>query len=57
MVKKLMRRTTLAIGVRLERAGRHISRKTMPRFANEPKNLTIDLSRRIQNPQRILLGD
>ena len=56
-MKKLMRRITLAIGVRLERAGRHISRKTMPRFANEPKNLTIDLSRRIQNPQRILLGD
>ncbi len=57
MVQKLMRRLTTALGIRLERAGRDIARKSMPRFGNNPKNLTIQLPRRIQNPERMVIGD
>lgn len=33
------------------------AQKTLPRFANQPRNLSIELPRRIVNPERIAMGD
>lgn len=34
-----------------------IAQRTLPRFANNPANVIIDLPRRIVNPERIVMGD
>jgi len=34
-----------------------VARKLLPRFANNPQNVNIDLPRNIVNPDRIFLGD
>ena len=34
-----------------------VARKTLPQFANNPRNVSIELPRRIVNPERITMGD
>ncbi|MDR4495750.1 MAG: acyltransferase [Nitrospirales bacterium] len=34
-----------------------VAQKTLPRFANQPRNVSIELPRRIVNPERIVMGD
>lgn len=36
---------------------REIDRRTLPKFANDPKNLHFESPRRISNPERIWIGD
>jgi acetyltransferase-like isoleucine patch superfamily enzyme len=45
------------LGVLLEDVHAAVARRTLPRFGNDPKNLHIDLPRRIANPERIFFGD
>ena len=48
---------TVKAGLLLYEANDQIAVKTLPQFGNDPKNLRIDLPRRIINPERIFLGD
>ena len=53
----LVKKAALKIGVIIQRNSLEIGRRTLPRFGNNPKNLTIELPRRIINSERIYLGD
>jgi acetyltransferase-like isoleucine patch superfamily enzyme len=61
MVKKLGRFlvnfVVIKLGVILYNLRMVIARKTLPGFANEPKELFIDFPRRFANPDRIRIGD
>lgn len=54
---RLLARLAVELGVLLEEVRPVIAQRTLPRFANSPKNVRIDLPRRILNPERISLGD
>jgi acetyltransferase-like isoleucine patch superfamily enzyme len=45
------------VAVWLHEAQPAVAARTLPKFANNPKHLTIDLPRRISNPELISLGD
>ncbi len=47
----------IKIGVLLNNLSHKISVKTLPSFSNSPKNLLIEFPRRINNPNRITIGD
>jgi len=61
VIRKTYRKIKRAIGLRLGRLIRSVSeeieRKSLPRFANEPKNLHFESPRRISNPQCISIGN
>jgi acetyltransferase-like isoleucine patch superfamily enzyme len=57
MLERFVSAIVVGLGVRLERASSRIAQKTMPAFANDPEDLTIELPRRIKNPERIFIGD
>jgi acetyltransferase-like isoleucine patch superfamily enzyme len=57
LAKKLIRYLMIKLGIGIYEFRDVIARETLPRFANEPRNLIIELPRRIRNPQRIFLGD
>jgi acetyltransferase-like isoleucine patch superfamily enzyme len=48
-------RTELALWIHEAEAS--VAERTLPRFANQPQNLKIDLPRRIINPESISIGD
>src|SRR3970040_2043512 len=48
-------RTELALWMLDAQAG--LATRTLPKFANDPKHLNIDLPRRIINPELISFGD
>jgi len=52
-----MRGLAVRLGVLLYRLRGPIARATLPRFGNDPKNLTIDLPRNISGAERISFGD
>lgn len=52
-----LRALVLRLGVLMEEMRPAIAQATLPRFGNTPRNLRIDLPRRIVNPERIWLGD
>jgi acetyltransferase-like isoleucine patch superfamily enzyme len=54
---KLTKRLAIKLGVLLYEVNQAVARETLPSFANSPKNLKIDLPRRIINPDRMVLGD
>lgn len=61
MVKKFGRSIVnfagIKLGVLIYDLRQKIAVTTLPRFANEPKNLFIDFPRRIANPEKITMGD
>ena len=57
IVNKLKRSFILKIAISINKTDTIISKKTLPIFGNNPKNLTIELPRRILNPERIFIGD
>lgn len=57
MARKLIRKLATKIGVLLYEVRGNIARETLPVFGNNPKNLRIDLPRRILNPGKMFLGD
>jgi acetyltransferase-like isoleucine patch superfamily enzyme len=54
---RLLRRGLANLGVRLLKAQARIAQESLPRFANSPSKLTIELPRRIINPEFISWGD
>ena len=50
-------RLIVKVGSLLYEANDKIAVATLPQFGNNPKNLRIDLPRRIINPERIFFGD
>jgi lipopolysaccharide O-acetyltransferase len=52
-----MRRGLATLGVELLRLQGVIAHKSLPRFANEPRELTIELPRRLIHPECITWGD
>jgi acetyltransferase-like isoleucine patch superfamily enzyme len=55
--KKLTNRLIIKLGVRLQTLNFKISQASLPQFANKPKNLVIELPRRLVNTNRIHIGD
>ncbi len=56
-IKSLLDRVICMIGVRIQNLEHRIATRTLPKFANNPRNLTIRLPRRIEGPQHMYLGD
>lgn len=56
-VHRFINSLIVKVGLRLFRINDRIAFETLPQFANDPKNLSIDLPRRIINPDRIFFGD
>ncbi len=50
-------RLIVRLGCYLSEANDRIAVESLPRFGNTPKNLMIDLPRRIINPERMFLGN
>ncbi len=57
MINKFTRSCVVKLGILLQQVEGIIAEKTMPKFANSPKNIRIDLPRKIVNSDRIFLGD
>ena len=55
--RKIKKQFILKLAVAIHNADPSVSKVTLPRFGNNPKNLTIDLPRRIINPERVFIGD
>lgn len=53
----LLRRLATWLGSLIEDVQSAAAREALPRFGNRPRNLRIDLPRRIINPERMFLGD
>lgn len=56
-VRKLFNKVAFRLGVAIQSMEKRIARATLPKFANKPANLRIDLPRRIDNPEYIRIGD
>lgn len=56
-IRGLVRKFIVKLGVLLHKANNHIAYETLPKFGNIPKDIRIDLPRRIFNPEHIFLGD
>jgi acetyltransferase-like isoleucine patch superfamily enzyme len=57
LARRGLRRLVTELAIRMVDAQAAVAERTMPEFANRPEHLTIDLPRRIINPERISLGD
>ncbi|QII12843.1 putative galactoside O-acetyltransferase [Candidatus Kuenenia stuttgartiensis] len=57
LFRKLIRKFITKLGVLIYEANGAIANETLPKFGNNPKNLVIDLPRRIVNPEYMFLGD
>ena len=55
--RRILRRLMTELGVLLHEAQPAIAARTLPKFANKPRDLTIELPRRIINPELLYLGD
>ncbi len=54
---KIRRRIGVKLGLLIRSVDDEVNRLTLPRFANEPKNLRFESPRRISNAQCIWIGD
>ncbi len=54
---RFFRRIIIKTGILLHQANKDIADATLPRFGNIPNDLTIELPRRIINPEHVFLGD
>ena len=57
LARRVLRRAMTELAMRLLDVQERVSQRTLPKFANQPKHLSIDLPRRIIHPERISLGD
>jgi acetyltransferase-like isoleucine patch superfamily enzyme len=57
LIRKLSRSIATELGVVIYRVNATIASRTLPKFGNTPKDLVIELPRRLNNPQCIFLGD
>ena len=57
LFEKIFRRLIIHLGVQIQKHNHRIGGLTLPKFGNTQKNLTIELPRRIINPDRIFIGD
>jgi acetyltransferase-like isoleucine patch superfamily enzyme len=57
LARRGLRRLMTELAVRMVDAQGAVAERTMPKFANRPEHLTIDLPRRIINPERIFFGN
>jgi acetyltransferase-like isoleucine patch superfamily enzyme len=55
--RQLLVKLAIRLGAILEEVSTGVADRTLPRFANTPKNVQILLPRRIIHPERIHLGD
>jgi len=56
-VRTLIRRIVIKLGVLIQKHNNEIGQRSLPKFGNNPKSLTIELPRRIINPERMFFGD
>jgi acetyltransferase-like isoleucine patch superfamily enzyme len=57
LARRGLRRLTMELAVRVLEVQGAAAERTLPKFANQPKHLKIELPRRIINPDRIFFGD
>jgi acetyltransferase-like isoleucine patch superfamily enzyme len=57
LARRVLRRAMTELAMRLLDVQERVSQRTLPKFANQPKHLSIDLPRRIIHPERISFGD
>lgn len=57
VIRRLVRKLVLKLGILIYEVNHKIAYETLPEFGNTPKNLRIDLPRRIVNPERMFLGN
>jgi acetyltransferase-like isoleucine patch superfamily enzyme len=57
LVRRLSRSIATELGILIYQVNARIAFRTLPKFGNTPKDLVIELPRRINNPQCIFLGD
>jgi acetyltransferase-like isoleucine patch superfamily enzyme len=57
LVRRIGRNTAAELGILIHQMNARIASRTLPKFGNTPKDLVLDLPRRIHNPQCIFLGD
>lgn len=57
LARRVSRRAMTQLALRLLDVQESVARESLPRFANQPRDLHIDLPRRILHPERIYLGD
>ena len=56
-IRKIENKILLYLGVKIQRISNRIDKATLPKFGNDPKNLTISSPRRIINSELIFIGD
>jgi acetyltransferase-like isoleucine patch superfamily enzyme len=57
LTNKLLRKLATELGILIQQANTSIAYKTLPQFGNQPRNIRIDLPRRIINSQYMFFGD
>lgn len=57
IINRIVNKIVLKIASQLYESQYEVASASLPQFGNQPKNLRIDLPRRIINPERMLLGD
>lgn len=57
MSQRLIRKLAIKLGILIHQVRHVVASETLPQFGNKPRNLNIELPRRIVNPARIFLGD
>lgn len=57
LIKRPVRKLVIKLGILIHEVNHKIARETLPQFGNTPKNLRIDLPRRIVNSKYMFLGD
>ena len=56
-IQKLLRKFYVKLAIEVKKYESQASRATLPKFANDPVNLTIEMPRKIVHPERIFIGD
>jgi acetyltransferase-like isoleucine patch superfamily enzyme len=57
LLRKLTRRIAVRLNLLVRSVDNEVDRLTLPKFANEPRNLRFESPRRISNPDCIWIGD
>jgi acetyltransferase-like isoleucine patch superfamily enzyme len=57
LIRRFSHSIATELGILIYEVNARIASRTLPKFGNSPKDLVIQLPRRITNPQYIFLGD
>ncbi len=57
LARRVSRRAMTGLALRLLDVQERVAQRSLPGFSNQPRDLRIDLPRRILHPERIFLGD